>query len=233
MDRARIESMLDGVIVLRMRGGQIVRVRPVRPGDAEAVQMFVRGLSDAARRLRFFAPIRELTPSMLKRLTEVDGRRDRVLIALAENDGRNQIVALAQYASDDDRRCELALVSADEWQNLGLGRLLLDMLIETAREAGFARAEGDVLRGNDAMLGLAHAFGFAVTHSPHDATMLRITRDLDEEPPHRAPPDTPPRKGGDVSRDQRPARSRSPENSSLQKPPPWNRSAMGSAASFA
>jgi hypothetical protein len=39
-----------------------------------------------------------------------------------------------------------------------------------------------VLRGNEAMLGLARAFGFAVTRSPHDATMLRITRDLDEDP---------------------------------------------------
>lgn len=183
MDRAQIASMLGGAVELRLRDGRTVHVRPVRPGDAAAVQTFVRGLSDATRRLRFFAPIRELTPPMLTRLTEVDGRRDRVLIALAGDGAGRQIVAIAQHAAEDDWRCELALVIADEWQDLGLGRLLLDMLIETAREAGFARVEADVLRNNDAILGLARAFGFAVTRSPHDATMVRITRDLDSSSP--------------------------------------------------
>lgn len=182
MDRARIASMLGGPLDLRLGEGRIVRVRAVQAGDAAAIQNFVRALSDTARRRRFFAPIRELTPSMLKRLTKVDGWRDRVLVALAEDDSGERVVALAQYAADDDERCELALVVADGWQNLGLGRLLVDLLIETARAAGFVRAEGDVLRGNEAMLGLARAFGFAVTRSPHDATMLRISRDLDGDP---------------------------------------------------
>jgi len=180
MDRMRFASMLDGGADLRLRGGRTVHVRPVRPADAQAVQSFVRGLSDTARRLRFFAPIRELTPSMLKRLTEVDGRLDRVLVALARHDGAERIVALAQYADDHDARCDLALVIADDWRGLGLGRLLMDMLIETARDAGFARAEADVLRGNAAMLGLARTFGFAVRHSPLDATMFRIALVLDD-----------------------------------------------------
>jgi GNAT superfamily N-acetyltransferase len=251
MDRARIASMLGGAVALRLRSGQLVHVRPVRTDDADAIQMFVRGLSDAARRLRFFAPIRELTPSMLKRLTGVDGPLDRVLVALANDDGGERVVALAQHAADGDQRCDLALVIADDWQSLGLGRLLLSMLIETAREAGFSRAEGDVLRGNDAMLGLAREFGFAVTRSPFDATMLRITRALDVDRNTTPPPPAAPlleEEGKKIhpllSKDgwpcssrggwrQLPARSRSPENSSLQKPPPWKRSATGSAASFA
>jgi len=232
MDRAHIASMLGGAVEIRLRDGRTVHVRPVRPGDAAAVQTFVRGLSVATRRLRFFAPIRELTPSMLKCLTEVDGWRDRVLIALAEDDNGGRVVALAQYAADASMRCDLALVIADAWQNLGLGRLLLDMLVQTARDAGFARAEGDVLRGNDAMLGLARAFGFAVARSPHDATMVRITRDLavhgNTTPAAAQPPLL-----GEEGKTQRPARSGSPVNSSLQKPPPWKRSATGSSASFA
>jgi acetyltransferase len=179
MDRARIAEMLDGEVDLRLRAGRTVHVRPVQPGDAAAVQAFVRGLSDTTRRLRFFAPIRELTPSMLERLINVDGRRDRVLIALSGNDGERQIVALAQYAEGGAMHCDIALVIADAWQNLGLGRLLLDILIETARDAGFTRVEGDVLRGNGTILRLARAFGFAVVRSPHDATMVRITQDLD------------------------------------------------------
>lgn len=174
--------MLGGGAGLRLRDGRSVHLRPVGPADAEAVQAFVRGLSVTTRRLRFFGPIRELTPGMLERLTNPDGGRDRVLIALSDDDGADRVVALAQYAADDDgETCDLALVIADDWHGLGLGSLLMDMLIETARDAGFACAEADVLRGNDAMLGLARSFGFDVRRSPIDATMLRIARGLEDE----------------------------------------------------
>jgi acetyltransferase len=181
MDRAQIAVILDGGADLRLHDGRTVHVRPVRPADADAVQVFVRGLSETTRRLRFFAPIRELTPSMLKRLIDVDGRLDRVLVALARDERGERIVALAQYAADADGRCDLALVTADDWQGLGLGRMLMEMLIETARDVGFARAGGDVLRGNETMLGLARDAGFTIMHSPHDATMFRIALELDDQ----------------------------------------------------
>jgi len=45
----------------------------VRPGDAEAVQEFVRGLSLESRRERFFAPVSELTPGQLERVVSGPG----------------------------------------------------------------------------------------------------------------------------------------------------------------
>lgn len=38
-------------------------LRPVRPADALGIQDFIRRLSAATRRARFFAPIRELAPA--------------------------------------------------------------------------------------------------------------------------------------------------------------------------
>ena len=45
----------------------------VRPGDAQAVQEFVRGLSLESRRERFFAPVSELTPGQLERVVSGPG----------------------------------------------------------------------------------------------------------------------------------------------------------------
>jgi len=181
--------MLEGGARLGLRDGRSVWVRPVRPDDAEAVQTFVRGLSEHARRMRFFSSIRELTPGMLRSLTEVDGRLASVLVALDRDERGERIVALAQYAtSDDGKSCDLALVVADDWQRSRLGRSLTDMLLESARDAGFLRAKGDVLRGNDAMLGLARTFGFTVAHNPRDATTLGITCNLASEPREYAAP---------------------------------------------
>ena len=187
MDRAPISLMLQGT-ALRLRSGLRVRVRPVGPADAESIQAFVRRLSDTSRRLRFFASIRELAPAMLARLTESTGRPDLVLLAEARDGETSSMVALAQYApGEDDGACDLALVVSDAWQGLGLGRALMGLLIQSARDAGCTRAVVDVLRDNEAMLALARACEFAVVRSPLGSTTLRLVRDLQGAPSaHRA-----------------------------------------------
>lgn len=170
--------------VLRLRNGRSVRVRPVGPADAESIQVFVRRLSDASRRLRFFAPIRELAPAMLARLTESAGQPGQVLLAEAHDGDARPMVALAQYApGEDDGACDLALVVADAWHGLGLGRALMGMLIQSARDARCTRAVVDVLRDNDAMLALARACDFTAARSPLGSTVLRLVRDLQGVPP--------------------------------------------------
>jgi len=163
---------------LRLRNERCVVVRAARPADAETIQEFVRCLSVASRRLRFFSPIRELTPAMLARLTE-SAERGQVVIAESHDEEMACMVAMAQYApGDDDGTCELACVVADAFQGLGLGRALMAMLIQLARDARYVRAVGDVLCYNEAMLALGRAYDFAVVRSPYDATMLRLERDL-------------------------------------------------------
>ena len=179
MDHDRSGSMLREDAALWLRNGRSVRVRPVRPADAEAVQDFVRHLSDASRRLRFFASIREFTPAMLARLTEYVDRRGLVLLAEVREGKTWRTVALAEHAAgDDDATCELALVVADAWQRLGLGRALMGMLMQRARDARWVRIVADVLPENEAMLALGCAYGFAVARSPYGSTMLRLERDL-------------------------------------------------------
>lgn len=179
MDHAQGRSMLREGAILGLRNGQSVRVRPAGPADAEALQDFVRRLSDASRRLRFLASIRELTPAMLTRLTEYVDRRGLVLLAEVQEGKTWRTVALAEHAADDDDgTCQLALAVADAWQRLGLGRALMGMLIQRARDARCVRIVADVLYENEPMLALGRACGFAVARSPYGSTMLRLERDL-------------------------------------------------------
>jgi acetyltransferase len=192
MERARFTALLAGGATLRTVDGRHVHVRPVRSTDAEDIQAFVRGLSHASRYMRFFAPIRELTPAMLARLTASHGGAGRVFVALSDHAESHRIVAVAEYAVDwsaaarNGTTCDLALVVADDWQGRGLGSMLLEMLLESARDAGVSCATGDVLRGNEAMLRLARVAGFTVRHSPIDWTMFRVVRSLDAQLPARS-----------------------------------------------
>lgn len=154
--------------------GQCLSLRPARPADAAALQEFVRGLSAPARQARYFAPIRELSPTALAHLA--GGASGPAFVAETETGG---IVALAEYApGDDPGTCELALVVADAWQGQGLGRALMDRLLESAREARIERAVLDVMHDNGAMLALARARDFAAARSPHGRTMQRLVLEL-------------------------------------------------------
>lgn len=143
------------------------------------MQTFVSRLSDHSRLLRYFRPLRELPPQLLAQLVDADGTRDRVFVAIENTAAGRQVVGLAQYALEDDTSCEFALVVADSWQGRGLGRRLLQTLLGSAQRSGLTQMYGDVLRENRAMLGLARAFGFSVSHSPLDASAVRITRTLE------------------------------------------------------
>ena len=64
-----------------------------------------------------------------------------------------ELVALAEWRlNPDDNMAEVAFLVRDEWQRRGLGRLLLDYLIELAMERGIAGFTAEVLATNQAML---------------------------------------------------------------------------------
>ena len=144
--------------LVALRDGRTAQLRPAGPEDRDAVQQFVRGLSPLARRRRFFGPVAELSPDQLDRVTRV--RDPRELVLVAEDATAPRIVALAQYALDDGREAEFAVVVADDWQRVGLARQLLDDLAARAAGFGIAALNGVVLAENWPMLGLAAAAGF-------------------------------------------------------------------------
>jgi acetyltransferase len=143
-----------------LRDGRTAVLRPARPADRDAVQQFVRGLSPSARRRRFFGPVAELAPDQLDRVTRVCLPEAFALVAVDATAAVPRIVALAQYALEDGREAEFAVVVADDWQRLGLGKLLLEALLSVAAAAGVHAMNGLVMAENWPMLGLAAAAGF-------------------------------------------------------------------------
>jgi acetyltransferase len=64
------------------------------------------------------------------------------------------------------------LAIADRYQGHGLGRLLLDRLIEAARQAGLRWLTGEVLANNQRMLNLLRHSGWAVRLRPSCGVVL-------------------------------------------------------------
>jgi len=139
--------------VVRLKDGRPVALRVAGAEDAMAVQRFVRGLSEQSRRYRFFAPVRELSPDQLERLTRSHPPDELALVGeITVETGESRIVALAQYVVCEPLDAEFAVVVDDAWQRQGLGMQLVGALAEQAARAGVTVLTGFVLPDNWPML---------------------------------------------------------------------------------
>jgi acetyltransferase len=124
---------------------------------------------------------------MLARLTQVDYDRELALLALQPlpatstgTDGGERMLGVARYSPNPDRdSCEFALAIGDAMQGHGIGHLLMTRLMQAAREAGYRRMNGSVLRVNDRMLTLGRTLGFRMRYEADDPTQVQLDIELD------------------------------------------------------
>lgn len=161
----------------RLTDGTELVIRPIRPEDAEIERAFILGLSERAKYFRFMQNLRELPPQMLARFTQIDYEREMALIAVVQQDGDETEIGVARYVTNPDGlSCEFAIVVSDQWQRRGIGRRLMERLMDTARSYGIEAIEGDVLANNTEMLMLARKLGFGIHTEFDDPGVRRVRR---------------------------------------------------------
>ena len=152
----------------------------MRHDDGEREETFVRGLSWESGYQRMLGAIK-ITPEWIERMTHIDYRRHMAFAVTTVEDGGEQFVGVGRYVVDAATgNAEVALVIADAWHGKGLGRRMLELLLQHARDAGVREAEGVVLATNRPMLRLAGSVGFSLKADPEDATIVRMRRKLDD-----------------------------------------------------
>jgi RimJ/RimL family protein N-acetyltransferase len=130
-------------------------VRPMTPDDGAALDAVFAGMSPESRRMRYLRPIGRLSPSVRAALLDVDGDRHTAFVAEHGRRDRRRAVGIARYVVvDDDQHAEIAYEVADAWHGRGVGTLLLDRLLHTARRNGVRTVEASVLPDNAASLRL-------------------------------------------------------------------------------
>jgi len=156
-EREPVLAALDREVTLR--DGARVRVRPIRPEDEAGLVDLYGRLSTHTAYQRFFSVMRRLPPDWAHFLANVDHRRRFALVAERPDGGRPALVAVARYEpSEDPGVAEVAFVVQDDWQNRGLGTLLLGDLLRAAAANGIERFRAWVLADNRRMLDLLARF---------------------------------------------------------------------------
>jgi GNAT superfamily N-acetyltransferase len=157
---------------VRIGEGEVVHIRPIRPGDAALLVSFHASLSRESIYLRFFNLHPVLSTHEVEVFTQVDYEARLALIVLAGG----RLIAVGRYdrvAGSDD--AEVAFVVADDHQHQGIGTLLADELARAARVQGIRAFVADTLAENVAMLEMFYGTGFPVeTHFEEGVVKVRF-----------------------------------------------------------
>ena len=159
-----------------IRGGERVLIRPVRPEDMALYPGFLRDVGAEDLRLRFFAHIAELSAEEIEKLSHLDYRHEMAFIALDESTG--QMLGLVRLKDElDEKTAEFAILVRSHLKGHGLGWLLMQRVIDYAKEKGLRRVYGDVLADNSTMLQMCAELGFHTQDMGSD--MRRVVLDLE------------------------------------------------------
>jgi RimJ/RimL family protein N-acetyltransferase len=144
------------------RGGEHIVIRRVEPLDKALYSDFLREVSAEDLRLRFFAHIGELSAAESDRLSHLDYSHEMAFIAIDEATG--QMLGLVRLRDElDEQTAEFVILVSSRLKGHGLGWLLMQRVIDYAKEKRLRRVYGDVLAENAGMLQMAKELGFHAT----------------------------------------------------------------------
>jgi len=146
---------------VQLRHGRRARVRPIVAADREALAQAFRRLSPRSRYLRFHRNVSELSDAELAGLAAVDQDRHVAWGAVAiDEPGRPGIgAARLLRLPDDPATAEVHVAVVDDWQGMGLGRILLQTVLLAAVEAGVERLVAKILPDNQPAIRMFCALG--------------------------------------------------------------------------
>jgi GNAT superfamily N-acetyltransferase len=162
-----------------LRDGTHVKIRPIHKQDIELERRFIETLSPRSRRFRFLEAVNSPNETMLRQLTAIDPATDAAFVALVAVGAEKREIGVARFSTrPDGTDCEFAVTVSDEWQNKGLGTLLMQRLIVVARARGIEAMHSSDASDNDMMQKFAKHLNFHHMRDPDDSTQVLYSVDL-------------------------------------------------------
>jgi len=100
------------------------------------------------------------------------------LAAVADSAPDAPIVAVGRFHTDALDRAEMALLVEDAYQHVGLGRLLLNRLVDEAADRGLRVLDGHVLYDNQPMLQLLRSSGSPIEVRWDGGDVVRVALEV-------------------------------------------------------
>jgi acyl-CoA hydrolase/RimJ/RimL family protein N-acetyltransferase len=178
-DKVHYPQELERYVTLK--DGTEIFFRPVKPTDESALSEMLYSLSTDSVKKRYFTHTKTFPHKDVQKLTNIDYDQNLAIVAVVPGpEGTEEIVSIAQYFLDPQTQvAEVAFIVQDEWQDKGMGAVLLDYLTSTAKDHGVKTFYATVLPINKAMLSIFYNSGYSVS-TEFDGDSYSIKYDLNK-----------------------------------------------------
>ena len=133
-------------------------------------------LSDAADLIRYLKVTTEETPYLIREpeevsLTEeqeqnflqrkIDAERELMLVAIVDGKhvGNCSLMSVGEF-NRYRHRCDVAIALYQEYCGRGIGKIMLETILEVAKKLGYEQAELEVIADNETAIALYEKLGF-------------------------------------------------------------------------
>ncbi|RXJ74586.1 protein acetyltransferase [Veronia nyctiphanis] len=157
-----------------LRDGRKILLRPILPEDEPFHKAFVEKVSVEDLYKRFFSDVGELNHEALANLTQIDYDREMAFLAVCKDDhiDHNEILGVVRaLANPEHTEAEFAVLVRSDLKGMGLGNVLMNKIIEYAKQSGIRHLTGMTMPSNQGMVALAQKLGFEVDVQFQDGTV--------------------------------------------------------------
>jgi acetyltransferase len=170
--------MLESHVALQ--DGQKVLIRPLKVEDASLYPDFLAEVTAEDLRLRFFVPMREVSPELIDKLIHYDPAQAMAFIAIEEATGR-MLGVVRLHDDPSGESAEFAILVRSHLKGHGLGWLMMKHMIGYAQDKDLETVHGQVLAENRTMLKMCEELGFHVGNDAEPGAK-RVTLSLHDLP---------------------------------------------------
>jgi acetyltransferase len=166
--------------LITIKSGEQLLLRPIRPEDEPAHAEFISNVSKEDLYKRFFTDVGEFNHEALANLTQIDYDREIAFIAVETKGDNERILGVSRVLADPENfDAEFAVLIRSDLKGVGLGRILMQKIVDYSRDKGTKQLSGMTMPTNRGMLTLAQKLGFEIDVHFEDGTadMLLVLND--------------------------------------------------------
>jgi len=150
---------------VNLKDGNRVLLRPIKPSDATMKQHLFYALSKESVSRRFLGSLKAMPMKRVWPYVVVDYENEMSIVATVEEGGTENLIGIGSYVrTPHTTTAEVSFAVRDDWQNRGIGTLLLDHLIEIARKRGLTGFTAWVSINNSRMMHIFKKCGYPMRY---------------------------------------------------------------------
>lgn len=154
-----------------LKSGRAIVLRPIRPEDEHLYELFLKRTTPEDLHLRLFSHLSNLTHEFIARMTQIDYARAMAFVAICHDTG--ELLGVSRLAADPDyKRAEFAVIVRSDLKKQGIGFALMRQLLDYAEAEGIGELWAAVMIENAAMLQMCRGFGFSLSQSGDEKTVM-------------------------------------------------------------